>query len=137
MILLDTNALIALAEGWAMRPAARLAVADAIAEGALVVSATSAWEVGRLATRTGRTATLFGGDARRWFVRIVAAARLGVVALDAETALAAAYLPGDPPDDPADRWIIATGRLNGAAIITSDRAILAYAAQGHLDAIRR
>ena len=37
--------------------------------------------------------------------------------------------------DPADRFIVATARHFGISLLTADRAILAYAANGHVDAI--
>lgn len=45
------------------------------------------------------------------------------------------FLPGSPPNDPTDRIIIATAREQGMQIVTRDREILAYAAQGHVKAM--
>ena len=45
-------------------------------------------------------------------------------------------LPGTPPDDPADRIIIATARELGLAVVTRDGAILAYAQAGYVNALR-
>ncbi len=47
-----------------------------------------------------------------------------------------AFLPGEPPADPADRMIIATARENGHTIVTRDRQILAYAEEGLVAAQR-
>jgi PIN domain nuclease of toxin-antitoxin system len=44
-------------------------------------------------------------------------------------------LPGDFHNDPADRIIVATARHHEAPLLTVDRAILAYAEKGHLQAI--
>ena len=41
------------------------------------------------------------------------------------------FLPGTPPRDPADRIILATARDLGCTLITRDRALLDYGAQGH------
>jgi PIN domain nuclease of toxin-antitoxin system len=41
-------------------------------------------------------------------------------------------LPGELHRDPADRILIATARLTGAALVTSDERILAYAKHGHV-----
>ncbi|MEM1198508.1 MAG: PIN domain-containing protein [Pseudomonadota bacterium] len=51
-----------------------------------------------------------------------------------EVLLASSFLPGLPPNDPADRIIIATARHYGYTVITRDRQILAYAAAGHVHA---
>jgi PIN domain nuclease of toxin-antitoxin system len=45
------------------------------------------------------------------------------------------FLPGKLNRDPADRIIAATAREYGFTVITRDRALLDYAAQGHLAAI--
>ena len=44
-------------------------------------------------------------------------------------------LPGRLHSDPADRIITATARLNGLNVVTRDRQILDYAAQGYLSAL--
>lgn len=137
MILLDTNAMIGLAEGWPFRDDARDAIDVASRAGGLLVSSTSAWEIGLLATHTRRTGALFGGDARRWFDKAVTLLALTAVPLTSEMALEAAHLPPGHPADPADRWIIATARVLGMPLITSDKAILRYAKAGYLRAIRR
>ena len=136
MILLDTNALIGLAEGWRFRPDAETAIDVASTEGRLFVSSTAAWEIGLLATRTGETARLFAGNPRLYFFRAIEALRVAVVDLTAEMAMEAAQLPAGCPNDPADRWMIAVARITGAPLVTSDRAIISYAAQGYLAAIR-
>jgi len=41
-------------------------------------------------------------------------------------------LPGDIHKDPADRIIAATAREYGYTVMTSDRALLGYGAQGYL-----
>jgi PIN domain nuclease of toxin-antitoxin system len=49
--------------------------------------------------------------------------------------LAASFLPGDFHNDPADRFLVATARVMGVALLTRDRKILDYAAAGHVRAI--
>lgn len=44
-------------------------------------------------------------------------------------------LPGQPPNDPADRIIIATARESDMTIVTRDRLILDYARGGHVRAV--
>ena len=43
--------------------------------------------------------------------------------------------PGAPPNDPADRIIVATARAEGATVMTRDRALLAHAEAGHVTAV--
>lgn len=44
-------------------------------------------------------------------------------------------LPGSPHKDPFDRIVMATARLEGLTVLTSDREILAYANAGYIAAI--
>jgi PIN domain nuclease of toxin-antitoxin system len=46
-----------------------------------------------------------------------------------------AFLPGDPPFDPADRILAATARRRGLTLVTRDRQLLKYAEAGHLRAL--
>jgi PIN domain nuclease of toxin-antitoxin system len=55
--------------------------------------------------------------------------------LSAEILLNSSFLPGEFHGDPADRMMAATARDFGFTLLTRDRALLAYAAQGHLAAI--
>jgi PIN domain nuclease of toxin-antitoxin system len=55
--------------------------------------------------------------------------------LSPEILIAASFLPGKPPRDPADRILLATARDLGATLITRDRALLAYGADGHVSVV--
>ncbi|MFZ5739720.1 MAG: PIN domain-containing protein [Pseudomonadota bacterium] len=49
--------------------------------------------------------------------------------------VAFSFLPGFPHRDPADRIIAATAREYGYRLITRDRSLLAYAREGHIQAL--
>lgn len=134
MILVDTHALIWLTTGAPLSAAAVDVVAAAARSGVVHVSAASAWEAGILATRTRVTSAIIG-DARAWFAAISAMPGVRVLPITAEVALAACYLPGRFHRDPGDRWLVATARLQDLTLVTRDRAILAYAAAGHVRAV--
>jgi PIN domain nuclease of toxin-antitoxin system len=136
VILLDTNVLIALVAGVDLRAEAAAAIRAATPDRAVLVSATTAWEIGLLATRTGRTAQIFEPDGRNWFAAAVRLPGIRVLPFDDAMALDAAYLPGTFHRDPADRWLVASARLARVPLVTRDRAILDYAAAGHVQAIR-
>ena len=53
-----------------------------------------------------------------------------------EVLIDSSFLPGKPPDDPADRVIAATAREFSFTLITRDSHLMVYAEQGHLRAIR-
>jgi PIN domain nuclease of toxin-antitoxin system len=44
-------------------------------------------------------------------------------------------LPSQLHDDPVDRILVATARIEGLTLVTRDRALLDYATQGHLRAL--
>jgi PIN domain nuclease of toxin-antitoxin system len=55
-----------------------------------------------------------------------------IAELTPEIAVRSAHLPGNVHGDPADRMLIATAMLMGLKLMTRDRRLLDYAAQGHL-----
>ena len=135
MILLDTNVLIALMANRALRPMAAAAIRAATPTGDVLVSATTAWEIGLLATRTGRSSRMFVPDGRAWFAAVIGLPGIRVLPFDAVMALDAAYLPGNFHRDPSDRWLVSSARVAGIPLLTMDRAILDYAKAGHVEAI--
>lgn len=135
MILLDTNVLIALMAGLELRAEATAAIRAATPMEAVLVSATTAWEIGLLDTRTGRTRQMFLPDGRSWFAAALRLPGVRLLPFDDVMAMDAAYLPGDFHRDPSDRWLVASARIADVPLLTRDRAILAYAAAGHVKAI--
>lgn len=93
------------------------------------VSPISAWEIGLLSAK-GRLPSsrpplaLFGDVAATQGVRIEA--------LSPDVLIGSSFLPGKIHSDPADRILIATAREHDLAIVTRDKAILAYGASGHV-----
>lgn len=140
-VLLDTCALIWLANGDALAPAARRAInragAAAGAAGGVLVSPVSAWEIGLLArrNRARANAEAFLPEPQGWFARAAAGPGVRVTALTPFIAIASAFLPGDLHQDPGDRLLAATARALGVPLVTRDRALLAYAEAGHIEAI--
>ncbi len=139
MILLDTCALIWLANGDSIADGALAEIERAIAagNGGLLVSPVSAWEVG-LASRRARRGRLpepFLPDPGAWFARALAHPGVRLCPLTSAAAIASSELPGDFHEDPGDRLLVATSRALAAPIVTRDQKILAYAEAGHVAAI--
>lgn len=132
MFLLDTCALIWLANGDLDASAVRPDLIAAAKADRLLVSVTSAWEIGLL-SRKRRVDFL--PDPKTWFARVTSVPGLRVTAISPEIAIDSSWLPGALHGDPADRLIVATARHLGAAVVTRDRAILDYAVQGHVTTI--
>lgn len=123
---------------WLVRgaPLAATGVA-ALAEAAanivpILVSPISAWEVGLLVSRNRLD---LGVTPEEWFAKLLALPGLQLTVMPPRVLMAASFLPGHPPKDPADRIIAATARDLGARLMTRDRLLLDYATQGHIQAI--
>ena len=93
------------------------------------VSPITAWEVGILTAR-GRLQLLIRPE--RWFSNLFEVPGVRLAEMSHDVLIASSFLPGKPPKDPTDRIIAATARELGATLITRDRALLDYGAQGHV-----
>ncbi|WP_114358511.1 MULTISPECIES: type II toxin-antitoxin system VapC family toxin [Rhodopseudomonas] len=132
-LLLDTCALIFFATSDDEAGEAGAAVQQAHESGqAVVVSPISAWEIGMLVAR-GRLNLLM--SPLRWFDQVMERSGLSLAALTPDVLVASSFLPGFPHRDPADRIIAATAREYGYRLITRDRSLLAYAREGHIQAL--
>lgn len=132
-LLLDTHAAIWISENEALSDAAVQALDQAADDGTpVLVSPITAWEVGLLVAR-GRLALPVSPEA--WFERLLEAPRVNLAELTPSTLINSSFLPNAQFRDPADRILVATAREFGLALITRDRALLSYAAAGHLKAI--
>ena len=132
-LLLDTHTAIWLVED---KPLAQTAV-DAMDEAyqsnsALLVSPITAWEIGLLISR--RRIDL-AATPQRWFRGLLATPGMQLAELSSDILIAASFLPGNPPRDPADRILLATARDVGATLVTRDRALLHYGEDGHVSTI--
>jgi PIN domain nuclease of toxin-antitoxin system len=133
-VLLDTCASIWLLEQQPMSIASLAAIRAATAVSRVLVSPISAWEVGLLARRPHR-ALSFDPSPQVWFADLLALPGVRLTPLGHEAAIAASSLPGGFHKDPADRLLVATARELDVPLVTRDRRILDYAAQGHVQAI--
>jgi PIN domain nuclease of toxin-antitoxin system len=135
-VLLDTCAVIWLANGELSEDIATLVVNAGLA-GGIFISPVSAWEVGMLSrTRPGRgPAYAFLPDPKTWFSRVMAVPSIKPAPFTPDIAIDAFHLPGDIHGDPGDRLIVSTSRHLRIPIVTRDSKILEYGAAGHVDVI--
>ena len=132
-LLLDTCAAVFLINGDPIAPGATEAMNAAAASGQpLHLSPVTAWEVGMMEAK-GRFRSPM--TPQRWFEALSALPGIAPCPLTAEILLASSTLPGRLHRDPADRILAATAREHGYMIVTRDRALLAYAAEGHIRAL--
>lgn len=136
-VLLDTCAVIWLANGDSMSDVALTAIVKAGLSAAIYVSVASAWEIGVLSNpRSGGYQALhFVPDAKTWFMRFAAGPGIKLTPITPEIAIDASYLPAPFHCDPGDRLLVATARHMGVPIVTRDQTILDYAQGGHIQTI--
>jgi PIN domain nuclease of toxin-antitoxin system len=133
VILLDTHVVIWSAEGDArLGRKARKLIADRNQTDPFHVSAISAWEIALLVNK-GRLN--LGEPAQDWLAKTMKHPAWQTIPVDVAAAVESVNLPGDFRNDPADRFIVATARLQGFALLTADSAILNYSKAGHVKAI--
>lgn len=96
------------------------------------ISPITAWELGILIARNRLKTTM---SAKGLLNKFISTGNATWTSLSTDILIDSSFLPGDPPNDPADRIIIATARELGMTIITRDQLILDYADTGHVRAI--
>jgi PIN domain nuclease of toxin-antitoxin system len=129
-LLLDTCTLIFMNQRTRMTPTAVETLQAATEDGEITyVSPITAWEIGML-TSHGRLQLLIRPE--RWFSNLFEVPGVRLAEMSPDVLIASSYLPGKPPKDPTDRIIAATARELGATLITRDRALLDYGAQGYV-----
>lgn len=132
-LLLDTCAIIWMARDQRLSTQALAALESALKTRQEVhISPISAWELGILASRGQLRGTT---SARKLFDIACEKPGTNLAKLSPSVLHDSSFLPGDPPNDPADRIIIATAREYGLCVVTRDRRILDYADQGHVQAL--
>jgi PIN domain nuclease of toxin-antitoxin system len=122
LIVLDTHALVwAAADERKLGKKARALIERQWHAGSVAVCAISFWEAAVLQQR-GRLR--LPGSPEDWRAELLAAG-LMELALDGEAAVRAAGF-GGLSDDPADRFIVASALVHGAALVTADESLLAW-----------
>ncbi len=130
MIVVDTHVLVWLvADDARLGEAARGAISAAAANGGVLASAITPWEIAMLAQK-GRL--LLGRETGTWIEAALALPGIRLAPIEPSIAVDSVRLPGTLHPDPADRLIIATARHFGVPLLSADAAILAYGETGHL-----
>ncbi|MCY3671243.1 MAG: type II toxin-antitoxin system VapC family toxin [Alphaproteobacteria bacterium] len=133
MILLDTHAFVWTVGGdRRLGPRARAAIEEAASGEGVLVSAITPWEVALL---VGKGRLRLGREVGAWLEAALALPGMVLAPIEPAIAVDSTRLPGDFHADPADRLIVATSRHRGVPLLTADRAILSYAANGYLHAL--
>ncbi|MBN3753265.1 type II toxin-antitoxin system VapC family toxin [Paraburkholderia sp. Tr-20389] len=125
MIVLDTHALV----WWAtvdptLSRKAKAAIERELADGEILVSSISAWEIAMLVEREKLVLSM---DVGNWLAAVGDVEAVRFVPVDSEIAVKSVELPGEFHKDPADRMIVATARKYSVPLVTKDEKIRAYA----------
>ena len=133
MILLDTHALVWAAEGnRRLGETARATIEETRRSDRVGVSAITPWEIALLVERDRLQLAMEIGA---WIQTVLQAPGVDLLPIEPRIAVDSVRLPGRFRADPADRLIIATARRWGTPLLTADRAILTYAAAGHVQVV--
>lgn len=111
----------------------RARIETAAGTGSLWVSVMSVWEIGMLVAKD-RIRLAMPVD--EWVRQASATPGMQMLGMIPDIALESTRLPDAPHGDPVDRMLIASARVHNLTLITADEKILAYAAQGHLKALK-
>lgn len=133
-LLFDTDALLGFAgAGEALAPEARAEIGKRLAAGGMLfASPISALVVGEQAA-AGELKLTQRPEA--WFAMLPGRCGVTLADLPPSAFIAASSLPGAPPADLAERVLAATAREFGYVLLTRSAALIAYAADGHIEAI--
>jgi PIN domain nuclease of toxin-antitoxin system len=112
---------------------ARTRIEQAARAGRLWVSVMSVWEIGMLVAKDRIRLSM---PVDEWVRQASATPGMQMLGLIPDIALESTRLPDAPHGDPVDRMLIASARVHNLTLITADEKILAYAAQGHLKALK-
>jgi PIN domain nuclease of toxin-antitoxin system len=134
-LLLDTHIWLWYAEGDEdqLPKASVKRIEDARSDEGLLVSAISVWELGIL---HGKGRVQLSSPLRDWVQRALKPSGISLVTLDADTAAESTLLPGEPPGDPADRFLVATARIRDVVLATRDREVIDYGEAGHVRVLK-
>jgi PIN domain nuclease of toxin-antitoxin system len=125
MIVLDTHTLVWWVNGdHQLSPRARKAIENELsADGQILVSAITAWEIAMLIAKGRLVLTL---DLDDWLATVETIENVTLVAVNPDDAVQSVRLPGAFHADPADRMIVALARHHSVPLITADARIQAY-----------
>ena len=93
------------------------------------VAAISLWEIGML---DKKQRIILEMPPLEWINKSINITRINVAPITPEIAIESSFLPGKFHDDPADRLIVATARIEGLTLITRDKQILAYSQHNYV-----
>jgi PIN domain nuclease of toxin-antitoxin system len=129
LLLLDTCAIIFIANDTRIPPEAEKSISDAAFDDRLYVSPLSAWEIGIGVAKGRLSLPLAPLD---FFKRFLDKMEARLSEVSPAVLIASSFLPGVLHRDPIDRILMASARALDMVLVTRDGPILEYGQQGHL-----
>lgn len=123
MIVLDTHSWIWWVHGDERLTQSQVEIIEANETNIIGVSVISCWEIAKL-VEYGRLE--LPCSVSEWFEQALNYPGIRLLQLTPEIAVESTHLPGGFHRDPADQIIVATARIHGCPLVTSDPKILAY-----------
>ena len=123
MIVLDTHIWIWWVNGDLKLTVPQSETIEANEADTIGVSSISCWEVATAVKRNRLELPCLLGE---WFERALSFPGVRLLELTPEIAIESTQLPGEFHRDPADQIIVATARIHGCPLVTSDDKILQY-----------
>jgi PIN domain nuclease of toxin-antitoxin system len=128
-LLLDTCTILYISNKCKLREETRGALEQAFNGNHAFISTISALEIGQLSAR--RRAKV-PADPFKFFKGFSSLLGISLCELSPEIMLRSSFLPSWRHKDPVDRILVTTALVHNLTLVTSDRAILAYGALGHV-----
>jgi PIN domain nuclease of toxin-antitoxin system len=130
-LVLDTHVWIWIISGdQTIKTSIRQKIQLALEKSRVIVSAISVWEIGML-WKKGRIQ--LKEPLSNWVHTAIDRSGFFLAPLTDAIAVESIQLPGQFHNDPADRMIVATARLEKAVLLTRDSHITEYGNAGHVD----
>lgn len=123
MIVLDTHVWVWWVHGGEQLTQAQREIITTNETDLIGVSAISCWEIAKL-VEYGRLE--LPCSLEEWFEQALSYPGIQILALTPEIAIESIRLPGEFHRDPADQIIVATARVYGCPLVTSDEKVLNY-----------
>ncbi|SRR5579883_504353 len=130
-LLLDTHVWIWLMNGNSELSKASIKTINQADE--LYIAAISLWELGMLESKKR---IILDMPALEWINYSLDISDITIKPLTASIAIDSCHLPGSFHEDPADRMIVATTRVENLTLLTRDTRILNYAKQKHVSCLK-
>lgn len=116
-----------------LKKATRTTISTALYNNAAYLAAISLWEISMLEQKRR---IVLGMSCLEWINKSIELTHVRVVPLTPAIATESCHLPGKFHEDPADRMIAATARIEGLTLITCDEKILAYGRSKHIHVLK-